>query len=313
MSKSRLLVVDDERLNLEILIEALTDAGYELVSASNGIDALAALTAAPDRFDAVLLDRMMPGMNGLEVLKRMKEDEKLAFVPVILQTARAATEDIREGLEAGAYYYLCKPFDDATMLAVVKTAVGDCQRYRSVRRQVELADQALRQSTQIDFEIRTLDEAKGIASLLAELLPNGRRLGIGLMELLINGIEHGNLGIAYKTKSELLASDSWLQEVERRMALPENVDKRVHLSVQRSPEEIVFSVRDQGTGFDWPSYMDISPARAFDSHGRGIAMARMLSFTSIEYRGCGNEVVARFTIPVEAADNPAAEISDKAA
>lgn len=313
MSKSCLLVVDDERLNLEILIEALADAGYELVSASNGIDALAALTSEPDRFDAVLLDRMMPGMNGLEVLKRMKQDEKLAFVPVILQTARAATEDIREGLEAGAYYYLCKPFDDATMLAVVKTAVNDCLRYRSVRRQAERAEQALRQSKQMDFEIRTLDEAKGIAGLLTELLPHGTRLGIGLMELLINGIEHGNLGITYKTKSELLASDSWLQEVERRMALPENADKRVHLSVQRSPGEIVFSVRDQGAGFDWSSYMEISPARAFDSHGRGIAMARMLSFSSVEYLGCGNMVVARFKIPVETAESPAAEAADKAA
>ena len=58
----------------------------------------------------------------------------------------------------------------------------------------------------------------------------------------------------------------------------------------RNPGELRFTVRDQGKGFDWQQYLEMSPERAFDTHGRGIAMSKLLSFDRLEYRGCGNEV-----------------------
>jgi CheY-like chemotaxis protein len=97
-----ILVVDDEPLNIEILTDSLEYAGYETVTARDGAEAWALLTDNPERFDAVLLDRMMPRMNGIEVLKRMRASPPHAIVPVILQSARAAKEDIVEGLQAGA-------------------------------------------------------------------------------------------------------------------------------------------------------------------------------------------------------------------
>jgi CheY-like chemotaxis protein len=312
MTRPCLLIVDDEPMNLEILHEALTDAGYETVSATNGEEALAALQAEPDRFHAVLLDRMMPGINGIEVLQRMKIDNRLRLIPVILQTARAGTEDIREGLQAGAFYYLCKPFDDQTMLAVVRTAVDDYLRFLSVRAQQTRTAQTVGLATSLAFEIRTPDEARDVSSLLASALPNASGIGIGLMELLLNGIEHGNLGISYKDKGRLLADDAWTSEIERRLALPENADKRVRLRVERTGAEITFSVEDDGAGFDWTPYLDFCPSRAFDSHGRGIAMARALSFASVEYRGRGNEVVARLLLPPSTAAGEALPTAEAA-
>jgi len=61
-----------------------------------------------------------------------------------------------------------------------------------------------------------------------------------------------------------------------------------------------FTVRDEGNGFDWKRFIDIEPSRAFDNHGRGIVIARTLSFDSLEYRGCGNEVVAQIHVPLAA-------------
>jgi hypothetical protein len=61
---------------------------------------------------------------------------------------------------------------------------------------------------------------------------------------------------------------------------------------ERGDGEIRFTIKDRGDGFEWQRYFDIDPARAFDTHGRGILMARHFSFHSLEYRGCGNEVVA---------------------
>ena len=59
----------------------------------------------------------------------------------------------------------------------------------------------------------------------------------------------------------------------------------------------MFIVRDEGAGFDWQRYLDFAPDRAFDPNGRGIAMARRMSFAQLEYRGCGNEVVAIVAVP----------------
>lgn len=113
-----------------------------------------------------------------------------------------------------------------------------------------------------------------------------------MAELLINAIEHGNLQIGYDEKTALMSKGNWAQEIERRIALPENKSKAVFVSFARHPDRIELHVRDQGPGFDWKKYMELDPARAFDSHGRGIALARQLSFQTLSYMGEGNEVLA---------------------
>jgi anti-sigma regulatory factor (Ser/Thr protein kinase) len=79
--------------------------------------------------------------------------------------------------------------------------------------------------------------------------------------------------------------------VHRRLALPENAQKHAEVELERDDDVIRFVIRDEGTGFDWRAYLQVDPGRAFDTHGRGIAMANRLSFSHIEYRGCGNEVI----------------------
>ena len=292
MSAACVLVVDDEPLNVEILTEVLGEAGYETVSASDGLQGWKALQAQPERFDGVLLDRMMPNMNGMELLARIKSSTPHSMLPVILQTARTAKEDIIDGLSAGAWYYLCKPFDDQTLLAVVKTATDDYQRYRKVMRQAATSARTLKLLSTGEFKFRTLDEARDLAGLLSNAVENGERLAIGLIELFLNAVEHGNLAIGYKQKSVLNLNGTWDLEIERRMTLPENASKVVEVLFERKKHEVHFRIRDQGQGFDWASYLQFSPERAFDSHGRGIALARNLSFSRLEYQGCGNEVLA---------------------
>ena len=92
-----------------------------------------------------------------------------------------------------------------------------------------------------------------------------------------------------------------MDEVERRLTLPENRGKRVDVQFIRSDDELRFVICDRGNGFEWTRYLDIDPRRAFDRHGRGILMARHVSFSSIDYRGCGNEVVATVRCGVPAA------------
>jgi DNA-binding response OmpR family regulator len=294
------LAVDDEPLNLEIIRECLDDPRLRIDVAPDAEKALAMIEAVDVPYDLVILDRMMPGMNGIEVLRRMKSAERFRQIPVIMQTAAAAPHEVREGIEAGAHYYLTKPYAPEALQGIVRAALSDIDERRAAARRVEEHSETLRLVDQATFRFRTIDEACRLAGLLAALTREPEATSMGLSELLINAVEHGNLGISYTEKSRLKRTDGWDDEIRRRQALPEHAGKSVQVRVARQDGQINFAIRDEGPGFQWRDYLEIDPARAGDPNGRGIAMARMLSFATLEYRGAGNEVVAS----VPAADPP---------
>lgn len=297
MEKTCLLVVDDEPIARLLISENLKQEGYEVVEADSGAAAWREIDAAPERFASILLDRLMPDVDGIDILRRLKKRDDMANVPVILQTGMTDDSDISDGLKAGAYYYLTKPFAAGTLIAIVNAATRD---YRS-RRELEakVGRQASMLSCLVDgrFEFRTTDEALDLATLVANAAPDPARVVLGLSELMVNAIEHGNLGIGYEQKTRLLDQGTFHDEIKRRLALPEFSAKRAQLELHREANELRYVIRDAGRGFDWHNYLEISPERAFDTHGRGIAMSRMVSFDRLEYRGAGNEVYAAVDLP----------------
>jgi CheY-like chemotaxis protein len=294
---TRVLIVDDEPFNVDILLEYLEDTGYETASAEDGLAAWTILEADPAGFDVIILDRMMPRMGGMEVLARVKAHPVLQSVPVILQTAMAAKEEILEGLKAGAYYYLTKPFDEQMLLSVLATAVEDRLRYKRALEGSDVASRTFGLLREGSFSFKDLMSARDVATVLANACPDPHRVVIGLTELMINAVEHGNLGITYDEKTRLRDENRWDAEVEHRLSLSAYCDREVEVRYRREADAIRVVIRDQGDGFDWRRYVDIDPARVFDTHGRGIAMARMVSFDSLEYRGCGNEVEVTVRLP----------------
>ncbi|MEG3638188.1 response regulator [Magnetococcus sp. PR-3] len=307
MSDAQILLVDDQPINLEILSEYLRDEGYRLSIARDGQEAWELLDKSPLQFHAILLDRMMPRMDGMEVLSRMKQHDELRMVPVIMQTAKASQEEIVEGLEAGAHYYLTKPYRKDMLRAIVRTAVDDYTSYRQIRdksreAQDKAADsiQSMRLLDTGTFRFQTLKQAQDLAALLSHTCPDPERVVLGLSELLINAVEHGNLGITYADKSQLLKNrDDWWQEVHRRQSLPENREKWGRVRFTKSENLVEILIQDEGPGFDWRGFLEFDPARAFDSHGRGIAMAKMLSFDQLEYHDPGNTVVVRVHLGIK--------------
>jgi CheY-like chemotaxis protein/anti-sigma regulatory factor (Ser/Thr protein kinase) len=289
---ARLLVVDDEALNREIIREYLEGEGCELVEAADGASALE-LLAQPAPFDAVLLDRMMPGIDGIEVLQRMKRDRRLADLPVIVQTAAAAHEQVAEGLRLGAYYYLTKPYHRDALVAVVRAALALGRQREELSRRLHDYRGVMHLVEHARYRLRTMDEARALAAALAIVCVDPERAGMGICELLVNAIEHGNLGLTCENKSVLLSEGRWEAEIARRLALAENAGKTVEVAAWREGAELVVRVHDQGRGFDWPRFLALDEGRAFQPNGRGIALAREVAFTSIEYHGRGNEVEVR--------------------
>lgn len=287
----RLLVADDEPFNLEIIAEHLEGDHYDIVTAGDGEEAWAILKeASGDDFDALILDRMMPRLDGLELLKRVKQEARFRHLPVIMQTAAAAKEQVLEGIRNGAYYYLTKPFDGEVLATVVRAAVVDRVAWQEMAHAAAIEPQALRLLTDAHFRFHTLTEARQLAAALATCLPARPDAGLGLLEMFVNAVEHGNLGIALEEKAALLKSGRWEAEVARRLALPEYRDKRVQVHYWHSGDAVTMHVRDDGPGFDWRAYLDFDPRRAFEPNGRGIALARQLCFPDLEYIGSGNEV-----------------------
>jgi len=293
--QAHILIVDDEDLNLEIISEYLSD-DYKTSTAEDGLIAWEMLKSNPESYDVILLDRMMPNMNGMEVLEKLKEHPILQHCPVIFQTAKASIADISEGLNAGAFYYLTKPFEEEVLLSIVKTAVNDRYRYKEIKTSLEQTKLTMGMLNSALFEFSTLDEARSIASLVSNTCPEPEKIVMGLTELMVNAIEHGNLGISYQEKSELNDKGLWLQEISKRLESELNKNKRATLQFQRYINKIEIIIIDQGHGFDWNTYMDFDPNRVMDTHGRGIAIANKLSFSSIEYKGKGNEVRAQLII-----------------
>src|SRR5258705_5792274 len=118
---ARVLIVDDVAANVKLLEARLTAEYFDVLTASNGIDALAIMERGG--CDIVLLDVMMPGMDGIEVCRRIKDDPRSAYVPVIMVTSLDQPADRLRGLEAGADDFLTQPVTDIALITRVKSLV----------------------------------------------------------------------------------------------------------------------------------------------------------------------------------------------
>jgi adenylate cyclase len=151
----RILIADDNQDNRDVLATQLATEDYELLQAADGEAALAA--ARSQLPDLILLDIMMPKLDGVEVCRRLKSDASLPFMPIILVTAKSDAQDVIVGLEAGAVEYLTKPIDQTAVAARVK----------SVLRIKELHDQVLAQADELAAWSRTLEQR--VAKQLSEI------------------------------------------------------------------------------------------------------------------------------------------------
>lgn len=295
-SPTTILLIDDESHNIEIVQTDLEDEGYRLYTAADGAEGWEVLQAHKEEIEAILLDRMMPEMDGMEFMKRLQADESVKDIPVIMQTAAAERQQIIEGIEAGVYYYLTKPYQLDMLTSILRAALRDAKNYQSLASElVELrGNLALVKETTI--EVINLDDARNLSAFLAHHFPEPDKVSLGIWELLLNALEHGAADIGYNEKTALLEQGRWEEEIRQRLDQAQEKHQKVSIHLTRHPERISLTIRDPGDGFDWRRYMAIDPDRATHSHGRGIALANLMSFDRVEYAGQGNEVICEVAL-----------------
>ncbi len=188
---------------------------------------------------------------------------------------------------------------DHTILKSVVTAAAEfCEQVQTLRSDVARRQSAVGNIISGQFAIRTLDEARNLATMLALACPNSDLVVIGLQELLINAVEHGNLEITGEEKQDLIMEGRWRDEVERRLASEEYADRLVQVSFQRGARLIAITIQDDGMGFDYERHeKEKGPVEGY--RGRGIALARDMSFSSVAYLGRGNLVEATILLEAE--------------
>jgi diguanylate cyclase (GGDEF)-like protein len=172
----RILIVDDHEDNVELLRARLESWGYTTDSATNGADALKKVEEAPP--DLILLDVMMPEIDGIEVTRRVKANGSLPFIPIIMQTALDSTENKVEGLEAGADDYITKPIDFAELKARLTSMLRIKRLQEELQeRERELleANERLRHMSRTDG-LTGLDNRRHLEELLRDMFEHAKRL-----------------------------------------------------------------------------------------------------------------------------------------
>ena len=230
----------------------------------------------------------MPDVEGIEVLKWIRRQRELESVEVIMLSARIDPADVKKGVGAGAYHYLTKPFQVSELQALVRAALRNSRMKESLAKEIARSEKAFRLLENATFVLRTADQAECLGAGLASACA-ADKCG-GLLELFVNAIEHGNLGIGYEEKTRLLGEGILSEEIERRLELPENADKKVTVEIEKSGDRAAVTVADQGHGFEYEKYLGYEEGRSLHAHGRGILLVGTMF--DLTYFPPGNQVRA---------------------
>ncbi|WP_169568999.1 ATP-binding protein [Sneathiella limimaris] len=223
----------------------------------------------------------LQSLNGSEIILLYSKDQADEVLPELIEKATTVVERNK------------KP---EQLVELIENALANFQRKSELRENYQTVSLGISLLEQGTFVLRKPEEAKAIASLLASLAPNKDDVALGLTELLINAIEHGNLGISYSEKGELLKNGVWHQEIENRLQHKNFKNKRVILEFASKDQTLEFKITDEGKGFDFNKYLEPKFKSDNESHdyfhGRGIKLAKQLCFDNLQFQGCGNIVVA---------------------
>ena len=287
--KYNILLIDSNQVSIEYLQNILNNSVYNLVNVEDSDTAFTMLSNNTDQFSVVILGQNIENSSAIRLLHQINSNSHLKIIPIIMEAYYGTIEEMEICIRAGARYILPKPIDKNMFLNLIQIAIRDQERYQYFESSV-WETKPLNTLVDATFKIKKLYEAQILASLLANECPNPRLAIIGISEILINAIEHGNLGITYAEKTKLTQHADWVAEVEHRLSLPENDNKLVTVKFNKSQRHVNIRITDSGDGFDWRKYQELDSKRVMDNHGRGIIMARSLAFENMIYHGIGNDV-----------------------
>ena len=282
----KILIIDDEKPVRDVLNIALVEEGYESLQAPSGEQGIELFKSSNP--DIVITDVMMPGIDGIEVTKRMRAHRD--DIDVVVMSGFGTEELVVNALRAGASNYIKKPIVFDELFKILDDIIfkrENRKRYEISREIVEREHKSIvigndvskvwGAVNQILFNVQAAIDTVSLEGIC-----------IGLYELLINAIEHGNLGITFEEKSDALQSSTYTELLKNRMQQADTDGKVVRIESDYTPSAISISIRDQGNGFDLSDLPNMKDAGSLLlDHGRGILLANLF-YDSVDYDEPGN-------------------------
>ena len=285
----KVLVIDDEEPIRKVLSIALKEKNYLVLTASDGKKGIEIFKS--ENPDIVITDVKMPELSGIEVTRAIKEINEDA--DVVIMTGYGSEELVIESMRAGASNFIKKPVSLQELFKILEDIIS---KKESKKRAVVARDIVVYENKKCIIG----NDITKIWSVVNQVLFNiyatvessvYEGLRIGLYEIIINAIEHGNLGITYEEKNKALNNNTYAQLLDEKIKEANSKNKKVVINSILDNKRFEVEIIDNGNGFDYknlPSPDD--PEKIFEAHGRGIFLASVY-FDSIEYKGNGNHVV----------------------
>ncbi len=283
------LVIDDEDAIRQVLSIALKEKEYSVLTASNGLEGIEVFKK--EKPEIVITDVKMHEMSGIEVTKKIKgmnED-----TDVIIMTGYGSEELVIESMRAGASNFIKKPISLNELFSILENIIlkKESKKRAEVAKDIVVYE---KKRCIIGNDITKIWNV--VNQILFNISPELEAsiydgLKIGLYEILINAIEHGNLGITYEDKSKALNSNTYTDLLNERIKEADMKNKKVTINSILNEGVFEVEVIDDGDGFDFknlPSPHD--PDRIFESNGRGIFLASVY-YDDVRYIEPGNRVI----------------------
>ena len=286
----KILIVDDEPTLREFFAEILKRKGFETLKAADGVEGLKIFNQ--EHPEIVFTDIQMPNMNGLDFLSEIRK--KSLETIVIIITGLGSEEMTLEALRRRANDFLRKPVQPKVLFPIIekyKTIMEDKTKFEKTK------NFFIQKNFSVELENNLEIVPEVVKRLMSETwdsISEEKRLGVrlGLLELIVNAIEHGNLGISYEEKKAAMEeSFEGLESlISQRLENSAIAQRRVLIDFYYNKTSCTWTITDEGEGFNWRSLPDpTDPQNILCQNGRGIFLARM-SFDNIKFNETGNSV-----------------------
>lgn len=286
----KILVIENDFISRNYLRDLFNYSGYQCVTAQNASDGLDVYLS--EKPDVIICNMLLPGMSGLELLNTIrKKDSKTS---IIIATTKSSENIAIQAFRLGATDFLKKPIQDKDILPILEKLK---EKHQAEPQDIKYGDV---EQGSMKFTFRTeLDSVHLIVErLIGELgddffdEDDKINIELGLIELITNALEHGNLNISFDEKTAACDNNTLEELLESRMKDPTYSNRLITVNFEYTPEECIWSIIDEGDGFDISQLPDPTAKENLDSlHGRGIFMTKLF-FDSLEYKGKGNQAVA---------------------
>ncbi|MGK0291309.1 MAG: DNA-binding response OmpR family regulator [bacterium] len=285
----KILIVEDDHALQTYLNDSMEAEGHEVKTAENGQVGLNIFEQFKP--DLIISDIQMPVMDGLKMLEIIRHQHKDPII--IMVTAYGSEEFARKALHLGANNYLNKPIRHIELLPIIR-------KYNEVVENRLIENESFETAHQKLFTVEFDNDFEKLPTIVNQLIQEAKTLfekdqylevKIGLMELLMNAVEHGNLGITYDEKSYALESETLYDLYEERQSDAVFSKRKVVVDYHQNETSCQWIISDEGNGFDLKTVPDpLDPnSNPLKFHGRGIFLSKF-QFDEMEYNDKGNVV-----------------------